>query len=103
MIITVNVSYQKDVFFYFTLGEPHRITCTTFKKNFFYRILTFCDSGEGDTDPDRVLQELNSRNLITSRQRVAMQGRAQLGDIPTTVIRLQENKAFKVRFNHTVH
>lgn len=44
------------------------------------------------------MEELSMRDYsqLSEQQRIALRGRAQLGEVATTVIRLKESKQFKV-------
>ncbi len=56
---------------------------------------------EGETDKSvDEFEELNMREYsqLSEQQRIALRGRAQLGEVPTTIVRLKESKQFKVRF-----
>ncbi|KAI9562930.1 hypothetical protein GHT06_010386 [Daphnia sinensis] len=71
--------YEKDVLFYFIIGEPKSIT-----------------DGQSEDGIDD-LEELSMREYsqLTEQQRVALRGRAQLGEVTTAVLRLKESKQFK--------
>ncbi len=55
---------------------------------------------ENDNDA-HIDPQVNIRNYsqLTDQQRIAIRGRAQLGEIVTTRIRIKESKEFKVKQN----
>lgn len=83
LLVLVESSYEKDVVFYFSLGEPRRVK----------------DGNNAAPDgADLDLEDLSMRaySQLTDQQRTAIKGRPQLGEVTSTQIRLKESKEFKV-------
>ena len=110
VFILVKSSYEKDVLFYFSLGEPRKMKgffyilffrqLVYIKLKYLYYLIAFgiLFTEDGDSDSIVDIQDLTVRaySQLTEQQRTAMKGRPQLGEITTTQIRLKESKEFKV-------
>ena len=74
-------------------------TVTKYTYNFILTDMFIKPDGDSDDSIDD-LEQLSMREYsqLSEQQRIALRGRAQLGEVSTTVIHLKESKQFKVGF-----
>ena len=90
--------YEKDVVFYFNIGEPNLITGDLLTIIWRYTNPNNWKS-ESDTGINDDQMNVRAYSQLTDAQRTALKGRPQLGEVPSITIRLKESKEFKVNYS----